>query len=402
MQRKTYQIAKIIPINIVTVIFGFIVTRCVCRANGMLLEYVIWGISFSWLLFMFACTSRVGLFEKKLLTGFFLLCLVQIFGLFALGSGFAIKNTMATPLIGSLVIIIAVYGELPEKWVGRILYYIYVIAILLRFRNNQLLDNTFSGCFVFINLFYLTNELHYAASRKNKGFFGMTINFVISASITVFVIFKSGARTALMCYLAILLFFILLRILNLNPKAINRLYYVIVIGLAALIFVYIHISEVSWFQAVNELSRKYFDKNLNSSRGVLWQSAFHEITFFELIFGKGTGTLPQLERYQNSSFHNTYIQLIVQNGMLGLFLLLYIFRVLWKRLSRHANDIVIQFTICCFGGVLLYNCFECTLLQNKAFLGAIQWALIGLGVIRVRFLENRRKINGRKKRLAIS
>ena len=175
--------------------------------------------------------------------------------------------------------------------------------------------------------------------------------------------------------------------MNLNARRMSELFYVVVIVLMLMVAFYINVREMSWYQDVNELSQTYFGKNIDSSRATIWRSAFQDTSLLKLLFGNGTGTLPSLEHYKNSSFHSTYIQLIAQNGLIGLSILLYIFRVLWKQLSRFSRDIVIQFVLSCFLGILLYNCFETTLLQNKTFLGVLQWLLIGFGIIRTYSLE---------------
>ena len=348
-QRKVCYQKKVIPINIVTVIFALIIVRCIFRGSGRIFEVAIWGVSFMMALSVCAYYPHISTMEKKLLIAFGTLSFLQVLGLIVLGTSFAIKNTIATFLIGSLVIVVSVCGYPPKKTVIRALYYIYVMFILFGVRNSRPLDNTFSGCFVFVNLFYLAVELNDCCRKQNKFFF--CTMFMISTLITVFVIFNSGSRTSLAIFLITLLFFLVIKTVKINSKIADRSFFLII----AVLFIMIVV----------------FDKE----------------TFFKIIFGRGTGTLPQLERYTNSSFHSTYIQLIAQNGIVGLYVLLYIFRVLWRKLAKHVEDTVVLFVICSFVGVLLYNCFECTLLQNKAFLGAIQWTLIGFGMVRVRILE---------------
>lgn len=384
-QRKVCYQKKVIPINIVTVIFALIIVRCIFRGSGRIFEVAIWGVSFMMALSVCAYYPHISTMEKKLLIAFGTLSFLQVLGLIVLGTSFAIKNTIATFLIGSLVIVVSVCGYPPKKTVIRALYYIYVMFILFGVRNSRPLDNTFSGCFVFVNLFYLAVELNDCCRKQNKFFF--CTMFMISTLITVFVIFNSGSRTSLAIFLITLLFFLVIKTVKINSKIADRSFFLIIAVLFIMIVVYANISEISWFHGIDELSRKYFNKNLDSSRGKIWKTVFDKATFFKIIFGRGTGTLPQLERYTNSSFHSTYIQLIAQNGIVGLYVLLYIFRVLWRKLAKHVEDTVVLFVICSFVGVLLYNCFECTLLQNKAFLGAIQWTLIGFGMVRVRILE---------------
>ena len=44
-----------------------------------------------------------------------------------------------------------------------------------------------------------------------------------------------------------------------------------------------------------------------------------------------------------------------------------------------------------FVAVIAYNCMECCLLQNKTFLGMMQWMVLALGVQRSRMEESKKR-----------
>lgn len=128
-----------------------------------------------------------------------------------------------------------------------------------------------------------------------------------------------------------------------------------------------------------------FGKNLDSSRPYLWSSELSRLKN-DFFVGLGTGVLPQLERYAVSSFHNTYIQLLMQNGLIGLICLLVYLNVLWKTIASYIDAKLGKLLLAVLVGILIYNCFEVTLLSNKIFVGIVQW--YGL-VVGIRILKNR-------------
>ncbi len=382
-----FRAGNVKQVSIFSVFCFLTIFRCILREKGAWLEYVIWGFSLLCFAFLLDRDYRLSQMEKKLATGFGALCFVQMIGVFVLGTGFALKNVIATFTISCLLISVSGSKCSINIYLFRLLYWTYIIVLFAGFSKGKVLDNTFSGCLVFISLLYLTVELN-GFARRNKS---KTIQAAVMGSasflVTSYLIFHSAARTALLCFGAAFGFFLVIHKMNLDTKRMNKLFYIAVIALILMVTLYINVQEMSWYQKVNGLSQTYFGKNIDSSRAAIWRSAFEEGSLLKLFLGNGTGTLPRLERYKNSSFHNTYIQLIAQNGLVGLSILLYIFRVLWKQLSRFSRDIVIQFVLSCFLGILLYNCFETTLLQNKTFLGVLQWLLIGFGIIRTYSLE---------------
>ena len=63
---------------------------------------------------------------------------------------------------------------------------------------------------------------------------------------------------------------------------------------------------------------------------------------------------------------------------MGLALLMGALYFIWSVLAKHADDPAVCFGIAVFVGILIYNCFECTLLSNKVALGLIQWFALAL------------------------
>lgn len=93
-------------------------------------------------------------------------------------------------------------------------------------------------------------------------------------------------------------------------------------------------------------------------------------------------------RFKNSSFHNTYLQLFIQNGIFGLVILIILFKKIWNLIIDNEIDDMLYFVISIFIGIIIYNCYETTLLQNKTFLGIIEWLTLGIGYQCIIFYKN--------------
>jgi O-antigen ligase len=114
---------------------------------------------------------------------------------------------------------------------------------------------------------------------------------------------------------------------------------------------------------------------------MLWKRSIQAIGG-NWLFGIGTGTLPSDFMMFDASFHNQFLQLFMQNGALGLLTFYYLLYTLWKPMANNLRDPVIKICAAGFFGIIIYNSFETTLLQNKIALGLIEWQLIAIGVSR--------------------
>jgi O-antigen ligase len=114
---------------------------------------------------------------------------------------------------------------------------------------------------------------------------------------------------------------------------------------------------------------------------MLWKASIEAIGN-KWIFGLGTGTLPSDFMMFEASFHNQFLQLFMQNGIIGLSMFYYLLYTLWKPMADNLRDPVIKICAAAFFGIIIYNSFETTLLQNKIALGLIEWQLIAIGVSR--------------------
>lgn len=236
--------------------------------------------------------------------------------------------------------------------------------------------NSLAACLTFLYFDYLILNYINESELKSKR---QKVYSIICCIVLLFFVFVTSSRTALFTFLLILLIYVCLCFIRLQTKTLNIAYWLFVFGLVVIISVYTNIHNFSWYNEINQYSLSFFGKNLDSSRPYLWSSELSRLKS-DLFIGLGTGILPQLEHYTDSSFHNTYIQLLMQNGLIGLACLLVYLNNLWKIITCYIDTALGKLLLAMLIGVLIYNCFEVTLISNKIFVGTVQWYGLTVGI----------------------
>lgn len=227
------------------------------------------------------------------------------------------------------------------------------------------------------------------AVERPRAFIGWRLGMLLCsfACCVVFVV-TAQARTALLVLGIMVVCTVLFRLGAPSRKFLNAFFLVFVGCAAIFLFVYAHARDFGWYDDLNGYSQMLFGKNIDSSRGGIWEQSLKRVQGSELL-GLGADASPE-GVYEGRSFHNTFVQAYVQNGLAGLFCLVSALFALWRMMTPASPDPVISIALSVLVGVVVYNCFESTLLSNKLSLGYIQWFLLAFGVARS-FLVQRRK-----------
>ena len=98
--------------------------------------------------------------------------------------------------------------------------------------------------------------------------------------------------------------------------------------------------------------------------------------------GYGTGTTLSSLNGITLSAHNLYIQIMIQNGLIGIFLFLSIIIAIWNILYYGKEDRIVKLCSSFLLGTLAINMFEVTFLQNNLSVMIMQWFFISVGVSR--------------------
>lgn len=346
-----------------------------------LIDYVIWVVTAC----QFVFTNnfrRISVDTLSVIKPFLLLSAVQLLGCCMNFSMFSIRNIITTLCMALFVHNLVSYKNNIQIHFIRAIFYIMILIVFYKSLCGIELDNTMSGCVIFLGFGYAAIEFLCDANCQSTSFLRLIRQrwmVIISIVLALFSVFWAGARTSLAVLLIIIVTYILLSLSKMKPRNIKKFFWIVLIITVVGIIVYINVSNYSWYKRINSYSVALFDKNINSSRPYLWKHSIDSLSWWQWIIGKGTGILPEIERYANSSFHNSYIQLLMQNGIVGLAILIWIIKFFWDTLSTIVEGKVGKIMLAFLVGVIAYNCFESTLIQNKVFLGSIQWLILGIG-----------------------
>src|SRR5690606_34902915 len=116
-----------------------------------------------------------------------------------------------------------------------------------------------------------------------------------------------------------------------------------------------------------------------SGRDILWKEITEAIKQKPLL-GYGTGIQPSQVVGIDISSHNLYLQTALQNGFIGLFLLLLIFFVIWMAYFKSKKEYMTRLSASFFIGILIDQSFEVALTQNKMDNALMFWLIISVGI----------------------
>lgn len=243
------------------------------------------------------------------------------------------------------------------------------------------LQNTLSGLlvfsFAFVALCFLRSHDSGAGASGASSRFAGTV-MVLGGIFSLIIVMISKARTALIVAAIIgVIYFVAFKV-HPSRKTLKKTYYALVAIIVVCLFVYVNAKSFGWYEVLNNFSQEYFGKNIDSSRPALWGEAISALGS-DVLLGLGTGVQPD-GIFAGKSFHNSFLQILVQNGMIGLVLFVAALGALWMQIAEGQIKKATLFALSVFAGILIYNCFETTLLCNKLALGFIEWMIVAYAI----------------------
>lgn len=385
-------VVKLSAPNIMSVCWIIICLKIVVTDDPMtrnMFDYLLFGFALVYTMISAVTKKLKGNAGKKILKYFLILLMISVIGSARNLTTRAIISVIGVLCVLAIVLSCGFYCNEIQSIYIKPMFYLVIFKLLICTVNGDYLGNTIPGILCFLTYSFIINiMLSWGAENYKKNRIFKAINIILitgSFILMVYISWKSNARTTVFTSIGIIAAYMYISMRNYDRKKLNRFFWIICIATVLLMTVYINIHSFGWYEVINQYSKSSFGKNLDSSRPKLWSYSLQSLSCLEFIIGKGTGILPTLRTYQ--SFHNSFLQLIMQNGLLGLIPLILIFRTLWSKIAEHSDDKVCRMIIACIIGIIVYNLFECTLLQNKIFMGMCEWILICMGVVRSRQLD---------------
>ena len=207
----------------------------------------------------------------------------------------------------------------------QILVFIYYI-LPKTFSQDQQASLGF-GLMIVATLPYLLTAFKFEKSKYD-------IFFILLLMLYLLLISNRGSFLSISVFL---LTYILYPTIIKSPKFFK--FYLIVNFLTIILLIYLYLNYSSFG---NELSLKYFNKDLDSGRPVIWLQLLEYINE-ELLFGYGTDqSSTYIQSFHSSkvslSSHNSYLEILLTGGLLGLSLLLLLTYFIWLKLySKKEN-----------------------------------------------------------------
>lgn len=275
------------------------------------------------------------------------------------------------------MVIYIIYNISWTKFQIKTLSYIYTISLPMLFVLNFLLTdtlnrNTISSFSFFLSFFPLLYLIGYAKNLKKSR---ILVIFILTASI----IFATDSRAILTSAFFAFLTFFSWKFITKRKPLFNLYFFLILAFNYFVIVVYPKMYTWNIYYTLNELSLKYTDKPLLTGRNTIW-SQLVDLISMKPRLGYGSSVVPEDFLSTSLSAHNLYLQIGLQTGIVGIFLLLSFFFFIWKTLWKNRNDRKVVLVSSFFIGIIVHQTFEVTLTQNQFVIGLLQWMIIGFGL----------------------
>ncbi len=363
-------------------------------ATRTIFDYCLYGLVVAYMIIGALTKVTINRFGKMIWKYFLCLFVISVIGILRNVTALALTSVIGVYCVMSLVISCGLFcSEIQGLYIRPMFYFVLFRLLLLTIRGDYL-GNTTPGVLCFLTYGFIICVMNKRESTIRKKHLFRYIDYftiLVAFVLMIYINWKSDARTAVLTAVGIIIVYMLFSISKLSELIIKKIFWIGCMFAIVLTIAYINIHTFQWYETVNAYSLSSFGKNLDSSRPELWSYSLDSLTWFEVIIGQGTGILPQYRGYQ--SFHNSFIQLIMQNGIIGLLPLMFVFKEFWYNFSVYFKDKICRMILSCIVGIIAYNLFETTLFQNKVFLGMCQWILVCMGIIRGRYLDKQNTIS---------
>ena len=192
-------------------------------------------------------------------------------------------------------------------------------------------------------------------------------------------LYSTSARADLACAFLLLSTTALLTIQPAFVKRLRMVFWIEIFVLFAFVLIYPLLLEYNMGVVLDEYSQEHMGKQLLSGRNQIWLLVFESIGQSPVI-GWGLSTVPKTLYGITLSCHNLFLQVALQEGIIGVLLLIAILYYILKNLvSRPITRCSIT-SMCVVFMILLHECFEISLTQNLLYIGLMMWFLLGLGL----------------------
>lgn len=267
-----------------------------------------------------------------------------------------------------------------------------IMIIFIGVHSLYLLGNFGTGRFTF----YFSNPNPYAAIMyylsfplilmlENKKLSNNIILYLMLAVMSAIIILTKSISIWGACILSFIVYVCWPFISS--TKFIHRaVFNVTVFFIMAFTYIYPIAYKMPNYEKINQMFFEYTGQRFFSGRNIFW-STLLELATGKIFLGYGTGVLPSDLIKTDFSAHNQYLQTLLQNGLIGIVLLVLLLKSIWDYLYIAKQDVVARLTSSFMIGIMVHQTFEVTLLQNNIAIGLLQWFIMAVGLSRIKTIE---------------
>ncbi|WP_180057310.1 O-antigen ligase [Acinetobacter sp. YH12090] len=197
---------------------------------------------------------------------------------------------------------------------------------------------------------------------------------ILSIILVGFGIFFSDARSSLVAFSVMLLLYFFSKYIIKFKRIL--LFSVIAFSLFWISYI-VHLYETGKGDSYNLLIYELTGKQLYSGREKMWGQFIDSIKDNPMLgYGLGVdyGSIANIEY----STHNLYLAILIQQGIVGLFLFIYLVYYLYIKSIKNYSNPSRNFIFLIIPVILLQQNFELSLTQNNLSIMVIFWFLIGI------------------------
>jgi len=255
------------------------------------------------------------------------------------------------------------------KW-GKVLYFILLIpASLIAVEGGRMAFGKFNNYFSpVIYKIMLPCTFFFLPNSKHK---------LLKILFFSFIYFRMVERTSSIVLIIIYIMYLLLK----KVKKSKTLYRLIFIGVFILIivfsYIYVQLQYTKLGYMINDIFREYTGGNFFSGRNKIWEVAFNYIKKAP-IFGYGLDNGLMSSVGIELSTHNTYIHILLQGGIIGLFIFFMFIYTIWESYFKCLDDDIVVIGASYLIGILIFINFEVTLIGNSVVTAIFLWFVLGI------------------------
>ncbi len=214
--------------------------------------------------------------------------------------------------------------------------------------------------------------------------YGMTqeARYLIYLMPLVIVVYLSNSRTSLIALTIAFIVYVLWEVISKNKALYYGFFALLISGIVIVTMGYPIVNSLAESKNWDQEKVQKISKKLYNGRETVWLKSIDHFKEKPVIgYGVGT-TLESLtpEDEKQLSAHNIYVQLLLENGIIGLLVFVGLLGWIWKSLYKAAKEPLTRAGASALIGILVIGTFELTLLWQSISLGIFQWFMIGAGL----------------------